>query len=92
MKKLFNRQKTNPVFFGTRPFFSCCTYSLSQTTVSGNVSGIWSGQTLSIDPEAAVDFQGHYKLNVEGRLLAIGTQTTQTDAVVFTATDISQWN
>jgi hypothetical protein len=65
---------------------------------AGNVSGTWAkagspyqiqgtiqipnGQTLSIDPGVIVEFQGHYKLNVQGRLLAVGTAA---DTIIFTA-------
>ena len=64
----------------------------------GNVSGTWikgsspyqifgeisiqSGQTLTIEPGVKVIFHGHYKFNVHGRLLAIGTET---DSILFTA-------
>src|SRR5688572_3770467 len=68
------------------------------TIPAGNVSGIWAkagspyqvqgtiqipdGQTLSIEPGVTIEFQGHYKFNVQGRLLAIGTAT---DTIIFTA-------
>jgi hypothetical protein len=66
----------------------------------GDVSGTWtlSGspyeiqgeinipflETLTIEPGVLVEFQGHYKLNVQGRLLAVGTET---DTIVFTIND-----
>jgi hypothetical protein len=56
---------------------------------AGNVSGLWAkadspyringeitipnGETLTIEPGVAVVFTGHYKFNVQGRLLAVGT-------------------
>jgi hypothetical protein len=40
--------------------------------------------TLTIQPGVTVNFQGHYKLIVLGRLLAIGTQT---DSIFFTASN-----
>lgn len=66
----------------------------------GDVSGTWAlgaspyeiqgeitipdGLTLSIEPGVLVEFQGHYKLNVQGRLLAVGTET---DTITFTIND-----
>jgi len=65
---------------------------------TGNVSGTWSkksspylikgeitipdGETLTIEPGVEVIFEGHYKFNVQGRILAIGTEK---DTVTFTA-------
>lgn len=67
---------------------------------SGNVSGTWTlagspyniqgsiqiadATTLTIQPGVTINFLGHYKLNVQGRLLAIGTST---DTIIFTATN-----
>ncbi len=67
---------------------------------AGNVSGTWSltgspyliegaimipdGSTLNIEPGVTVDFQGAYKLYVQGRLLAIGTVA---DTITFTSAD-----
>ncbi len=69
---------------------------------AGNVSGIWTlagspylvqgaiqiptDSTLIIQPGVIVNFQGTYKLNVQGRLLAVGTIT---DSITFTAANIS---
>jgi hypothetical protein len=66
----------------------------------GDVSGTWlstgspyqvqgdiqipDGVTLTIEPGVTVEFQGHYALNVQGRLLAIGTVT---DSIIFTVND-----
>jgi parallel beta-helix repeat protein len=66
----------------------------------GDVSGTWAiggspyeiqgeikvpdGLTLTIEPGVLVEFQGHYKLNVQGRLLAVGTET---DTITFTIND-----
>jgi hypothetical protein len=65
---------------------------------AGNVSGSWTlsnspyhingevaipdGETLNIEPGVDVIFTGHYKFNVQGRLLAIGTVD---DSITFTA-------
>ncbi len=65
---------------------------------AGNVSGTWAkanspyyingeitvpnGETLTIEPGVEVVFKGHYKFNVQGRLLAVGTQQ---DSISFTA-------
>jgi N-acetylneuraminic acid mutarotase len=69
---------------------------------TGNVSGTWTllnspyyvngeitvpnGETLTIEPGVNVVFTGHYKFNVQGRLLAVGTQE---DTITFTAQDTS---
>ena len=48
------------------------------------------GITLTIDPGIFVEFQGHYKLEVDGTLLAIGTAS---DMITFTAANQSTgWN
>jgi parallel beta-helix repeat protein len=67
---------------------------------AGNVSGTWKSanspyhingeitipndSTLTIEPGVEVVFMGHYKFNVQGRLLAVGTQK---DSIRFTAED-----
>lgn len=67
---------------------------------AGNVSGTWitsgspyliegeisiaAGQTLTIEPGVLVEFQAHYKLNVNGHLLAVGTEN---DSICFTIDD-----
>jgi|GEM_PF-1546452 hypothetical protein len=66
----------------------------------GAVSGVWTREgspyyvngsvtvpndsTLTIEPGVEVVLMGHYKLNVEGRLLAVGTQE---DSIRFSAAD-----
>ena len=67
----------------------------------GDVSGIWTsagspyyiqgeitvpnGEILTIEPGVNVVFLGHYKLNVQGRLIAVGTRQ---DSISFTADSI----
>lgn len=67
---------------------------------TGEVSGTWTkanspyqvdnkliipdGETLTIEPGVEVVFNGHYKVQVKGRLLAVGTEQ---DSIKFTATD-----
>jgi hypothetical protein len=67
---------------------------------AGNISGIWTlanspyqingeitipdGDTLIIEPGVNVIFTGHYKLNVQGMLRAVGTKE---DTIYFTAQD-----
>ncbi|MBA7591734.1 hypothetical protein ES708_33895 [subsurface metagenome] len=67
---------------------------------AGNVSGTWTlagspyliqgaimipnDSTLNIEPGVTVNFQGSYKLHVQGRLLAIGAVA---DTIAFTAAD-----
>lgn len=66
----------------------------------GNVGGTWTfagspyhvngeitvpnGETLTIEPGVDVVFTGHYKLIIQGRLLAVGTKE---DTIAFTAQD-----
>ncbi|UCF64454.1 MAG: hypothetical protein JSW33_01095, partial [bacterium] len=68
----------------------------------GDVSGSWpisgspyliqgdilipADSTLTIEPGVTVEFQGHYTLNVQGRLLAIGAEN---DTILFTVSDTS---
>lgn len=70
----------------------------SNINVSGNVSGVWNydtvfvnddisiqaGNLLTIEPGVQVVFSDHFKFNIYGRLLAIGTSY---DTIVFTALD-----
>ncbi len=75
--------------------------------VIGNVSGVWNaagspyrvlghvsvpeGQVLQIEPGVRIEFIGHYKLNVFGTLLALGTEA---DSILFTRaepTEESKW-
>lgn len=74
----------------------------STTIPAGNVSGTWTlagspylaqgniqiadANTLTIQPGVTVNFQGHYKFNVQGRLIAIGSIT---DSIIFTAANTS---
>jgi hypothetical protein len=81
-------------------FLFMYTNVLAKKIPEGNVSGTWSkksspysikgeitipdGETLTIESGVEVIFEGHYKFNVQGRLLAIGTET---DTITFTAKD-----
>jgi hypothetical protein len=51
--------------------------------IQGNIQ-IPNNLTLNIEPGVTVEFQGHYSLNVQGRLLAMGTEI---DTIVFTVSD-----
>ncbi|HIP48953.1 MAG TPA: hypothetical protein EYG92_08330, partial [Lutibacter sp.] len=69
----------------------------SQTPISGNQSGTWSlsnspyevmgeltvptGQTLIIEAGVEINFKGHYKFNVDGKILATGTEA---EGIIFT--------
>ncbi|MEA2043298.1 MAG: T9SS type A sorting domain-containing protein [Bacteroidota bacterium] len=71
--------------------------SLAQTNVNGEQTGIWyasnspylvtgdlivpANQTLTIESGVTVNFQGHYKMTVTGKLEAIGTIS---DTIYFT--------
>lgn len=61
--------------------FGVWTLAGSPYNVQGNIS-IADATTLSIQPGVTVNFQGAFKLNVQGRLLAIGTAA---DTIIFTA-------
>ena len=71
--------------------------AMSQTDVTGSQSGTWTsvnspyhvigeitvptGQVLNIEPGVEVNFQGHYKLTVNGGLNAVGAEN---DSIFFT--------
>ena len=61
------------------------TWSLAESPyqIDGDIT-IPDGETLTIKPGVEVIFTGHYKLNVKGRLLAVGTKQ---DTIKFTAKD-----
>ncbi len=79
---------------------NCILLISQTTIPGGDVSGTWllsgspyliegeitipDGQTLTIDPGCLVEFQGHYALNVQGQLSAIGTEQ---DSIKFTIAD-----
>jgi len=46
------------------------------------------GITLSVEPGTVVDFQGHYKIKVKGRILAIGAEN---DSILFTKQNYSAY-
>jgi len=72
--------------------------SASSISVSGDVSGTWevdsvlvteditiaNGNSLTISSGTYIEFQGHYGLHVQGRLLAIGSVA---DSILFTVND-----
>ena len=74
--------------------------SAQTDVAAGLVSGTWTlanspyriqgeitvpnDSTLTIEPGVRVEFQGHYKFNVQGRLMAAGTET---DLITFTVGD-----
>jgi predicted outer membrane repeat protein len=93
MKKLLLLLLLNSSFFIVNSFAQ--TY-ISQ----GVVSGVWisgsspyyiqgditipNDSTLTIEPGVLIEFQGHYALNVQGRLLAVGTENNN---ITFTIND-----
>jgi parallel beta-helix repeat protein len=57
--------------------------------VEGEIT-VHSDSTLNIEPGVEVNFQGHYKLIINGLLEAIGTQS---DSILFTAADtVEGWH
>ena len=86
-------------------FFIVNTGTAQTEKSAGNVSGTWTtndspyniigeitiadATTLTIEPGVVVEFQGHYKLNVEGILLAIGTETNTIEFTVNDTTGLS---
>jgi len=68
----------------------CNTSNAQTTIVGGNVSGVWNlsdspyqiegditivdGESLTIEPGVEVQFSGAYKLSIEGRITAIGSE------------------
>jgi len=82
--------------------FTIFLVNYSQTTVNGNQSGTWTisespyevtgeinvptGQILTIEAGVEINFQGHYKFNVDGQLLVNGTEENM---VLFTTDDTS---
>jgi len=82
------------------------TITYAQTQVNGAQSGTWTlagspyqvtgdinipaGQILNIEAGVEVDFQGHYKIDVDGQIIANGTDT---NGILFTAVDHNTgWN
>jgi len=64
------------------------TLSGSPYQIQGNIQ-INNGTTLIIEPGVDIIFQGYYKLNVQGKLLAVGNST---DSITFTSADtITGW-
>jgi len=82
-------------FFWILIFFQSTTFS--QTTVNGNVSGVWTianspyrvtnnlvlqpTDTLIINPGVEVRFDGSYRFDIFGTFFAVGTAT---DSIIFT--------
>ncbi len=49
---------------------------------------VFNGTTLTIKPGTCVEFQGAYRINVNGTLIAKGSES---DSVIFTAVDSIRW-
>jgi len=69
--------------YATGPLTFSTTWSTDTVLIIGDIT-VNSGVTLTINPGTKVIFQGHYKFNVNGRLLAIGTVNNQ---IQFTIND-----
>lgn len=63
------------------PVSGTWTLAGSPYLVQGNIL-VQNDSTLTIEPGVTVSFQGYYKFNIQGRLLAVGTST---DSITFTA-------
>lgn len=88
--------------FAIAAIMSCIQLFSQTVIPAGDVSGIWqySGspylvegditiqdqQTLIIEPGCLINFQGYYEINVQGRILAEGTQQ---DSIYFFRANIS---
>lgn len=88
-------------------FFTAIATRAQTSILPGNVSGTWTlagspyliqgnilvpdNSTLSIEPGVTVEFQGHYKLFCNGRILAIGTSTEKISFTVPAANISSGW-
>jgi len=59
------------------------TLANSPYLIDGEIT-IPNDSTLTIEPGVVVEFQGHYPLNVQGRLLAVGSEE---DTILFTVND-----
>jgi len=56
--------------------------------INGEIT-IPNDSTLIIEPGVIVEFQGHYALQVQGRLIAVGTES---DSIFFTVADTNGFN
>lgn len=81
-------------------FLSTSLLIAETTILPGDVSGTWTnenspyliegeitvpnGETLNIEPNVTVEFQGHYKFHIQGQLLAIGELENE---ILFTIND-----
>ncbi len=80
-----------------------CFESLATSvTVSGTVNGLWTadtvlvegnlviqpGELLVITPGTMVQFQSYYRIDVQGRIMATGTES---DSILFTIRDTSNF-
>ncbi|MFZ4706788.1 MAG: choice-of-anchor Q domain-containing protein [Bacteroidales bacterium] len=91
-----------PVLLSVLSFILTLSTFATSVTVSGNVSGTWSAdtvfidgnlivplnETLKINPGTIVEFKGYFRLEVIGQLLALGTYD---DTIVFTRRDTSNF-
>ncbi|MCK4312435.1 MAG: chitobiase/beta-hexosaminidase C-terminal domain-containing protein, partial [Candidatus Cloacimonetes bacterium] len=89
----------------TPSFIEGGTYYIGYNYFHGEISGIWineyspyyiidditipDGETLTIEPGVDVIFMGHYRFNVQGRLLAEGTENNM---ITFTINDNTGFN
>lgn len=85
--------------------FVCCNIYAQTNIIGGNVDGTWlasgspylimgnimvpNNSTLTIEPGVTINFQGAYKLYVQGRIVSIGNLV---NTIVFTCQDtINGW-
>lgn len=67
------------------------TQTLTKAASPYHVTGdlrVPEGNTLTIEPGTYIDFKGHYKLDIQGHLRAIGTADQK---IVFTASEHENW-
>jgi hypothetical protein len=96
---LLNIEENMKIIIGCIFFITFVAFTQT-TIPPGNVSGVWektgnpfliigdinvqNGNTLTLQPGVIVRFQGNFRMNVYGRLLAIGAVN---DTILFTAQD-----
>ncbi len=73
---------------GSMRYSTTWTKEMSPIHVTNNFT-VYDTVTLTIEPDVEVIFQGNYKMNIDGNLVAEGTKT---DSIIFTKSDtVDSW-